>query len=331
MKFSVGYQMLSDNALVDKITEYKDDISEMYFSFGDFPNGRARQTERRDMSSEAVIQKQMNDLYAVASSGVSLNLLFNATCYGKDSQSREFFVKIGDTVDMIKSEFGLSSVTTTSPLIAKFIKQNFEGIETRASVNMEIGTELGMEYLSEYFDGFYLKREVNRDLVRVRELKAFADAHGKKLYALANSGCLNFCSAHAFHDNLVSHEAEIAKTDNGYAFSGACKEFLSREENRCRILDVTSFIRPEDTYLYQGLVESLKLATRVNANPMRVIEAYIGMKKCRGSVLDLLEPNHTGIFLPYILENSYIKSEVVSGRLVYANTENAFIKPEELC
>ena len=331
MKFSVGYQMIDGDALTEKIIEYKEHISEMYFSFGDFPNGRARQTERRDMSSEAVMEKQMRDLYAVSSAGVSLNLLFNATCYGANSQSREFFEKIGETVDMIKGEFGLSSVTTTSPLIAKFIKQNFEGVETRASVNMEIGTELGIEYLSEYFDGFYLKRELNRDLTRVRELKAYADAHGKKLYALANSGCLNFCSAHAFHDNLVSHEAEIAKMDNGYAFSGACKEFLSKEENRNRILEVTSFIRPEDTHLYEGLVESLKLATRVNQNPMRVMDAYIGFKKCRGSVLNLLEPNHTGIFLPYILENSYIKSEVRNGRLIYTNIENAFIKPEELC
>ena len=323
--------MIEGSVLTDKIAEYRSGISEMYFSFGDFPNGRASQTARRDMSSEEVMEKQLSDLCAVSNAGVALNLLFNATCYGKDSQSREFFSKIGDTVDMIKSEFGLASVTTTSPLIAKFIKQNFEEVETRASVNMEIGTELSIEYLSEYFDGFYLKRELNRDLTRVGEIKKYCDGHGKKLYALANSGCLNFCSAHAFHDNLVSHEAEISKMDNGYEFKGACREFLEKTENRLRIFDVTSFIRPEDTHLYEGLVESLKLATRVNQNPMRVLDAYIGRKRFRGSVLDLCEPNHTGIFLPYILENSYITSEVKNGRLVYANTENAFIKLEELC
>ena len=36
------------------------------------------------------------------------------------------------------------------------------------------------------------------------------DAEGKELYMLANSGCLNNCSAHVFHDNLVAHEAQIA-------------------------------------------------------------------------------------------------------------------------
>ena len=92
MKFSVGYQMLSDNSFTKKIIEYKDSISEMYFSFGDFPNGRARQTERRDMSRNEVIERQLYDLGTVSAEGISLNVLFNATCYGADSQSREFFV-----------------------------------------------------------------------------------------------------------------------------------------------------------------------------------------------------------------------------------------------
>ena len=33
-----------------------------------------------------------------------------------------------------------------------------------------------------------------------------------------NSGCLNNCSVHVFHDNLVSHESEIAAMDNRCAF-----------------------------------------------------------------------------------------------------------------
>ena len=181
MKFSVGYQMLTDDALVNKIVEYREGISEVYFSFGSFPNGRSSQLLRRDMTPEAAMQKQLSDLAKISSSGVSLNLLFNATCYGKDSQSKEFFTSVGDTVDMMQSELGLASVTTTSPLIAKFIKQNFEGIEVRASVNMEIGSELGIEYISEYFDSFYLKRELNRDLKRVKEIKSFCDRNASSL------------------------------------------------------------------------------------------------------------------------------------------------------
>ena len=53
----------------------------------------------------------------------------------------------------------------------------------------------------------------------------------KKLFMLANSGCLNFCSAHNFHDNLVAHEADISKMDNAYNFSGICHEYLKNTEN----------------------------------------------------------------------------------------------------
>ena len=31
---------------------------------------------------------------------------------------------------------------------------------------------------------------------------------------LANSGCLNFCAAQIFHDNLVAHESEVSETVN---------------------------------------------------------------------------------------------------------------------
>ena len=43
-------------------------------------------------------------------------------------------------------------------------------------------------------------------------LKAWADANGKSLHFLVNSGCMNYCSGQSFHDNLVAHEAEIAET-----------------------------------------------------------------------------------------------------------------------
>lgn len=58
-----------------------------------------------------------------------------------------------------------------SPLIAKFIKNNFENIEVRASVNMKIGSVEGMDYISEYFDSYYMQRELNRDIKKLNSLK----------------------------------------------------------------------------------------------------------------------------------------------------------------
>ncbi|MBQ6876267.1 MAG: hypothetical protein IJN46_08570, partial [Lachnospiraceae bacterium] len=187
----------------------------------------------------------------------------------------------------------------------------------------------GMDYVAEYFDSFYLKRELNRDFEAITKLKQWCDENGKVLYGLANSGCLNNCSAHVFHDNLVSHESEIAAMDNGYAFEGICRKYLSDGKNAHALLDYTSYIRPEDVHLYEGIFPAMKLATRVSSHPEWIMKAYVEDQSYRGSVLDLLEPNHTGLFYPWLLENKKISSEVKDNRLIYGNLEEAFIKLEQ--
>ena len=300
MKFSVGYQLFKNDEFIDEIVKFKESISEVYFSWGDFPNGRNLQTERLDMYSWQAQQKQMQDLKKLSEEKIGLNLLFNGNCYGKDSQSRAFFEKIGDTVDFIKDSYGLNSVTTTSPLIAKFLKNNFENLHIRASVNMEIGSIEGMKYISEYFDSFYMKRELNRNFDAIEKLHSWCEEKGKELYLLANSGCLNNCSVHNFHDNLVAHENEISKMDNAYDFRGICKEFLKKEENYIALIENTNFVRPEDIYMYESYFKAAKLATRVNPRPIRILESYI-RGSYSGNILELLEPVHN--IYPYIVEN----------------------------
>lgn len=300
MKFSVGYQLFENNDFINEIVKFKESISEVYFSWGDFPNGRNLQTDRLDMYPWEAQQKQMQDLRRFSEENIGLNLLFNANCYGKDSMSRAFFEKIGDTVDFIKDSYGLNSVTTTSPLIAKFLKNNFENLHIRASVNMEIGSIEGMKYIAEYFDSFYMKRELNRDFDAIEKLYRWCEGNGKELYLLANSGCLNNCSAHNFHDNLVAHENEISKMDNAYDFRGICKEFLKKEENYIALIENTNFVRPEDIHKYEPYFKAAKLATRVNPRPIRILESYI-RGSYSGNILELLEPAHN--IYPYIVEN----------------------------
>lgn len=302
MKFNVGYQLLEDSSLVSKIIEYKDRISEVYFSFGDFPNGRNNQLRSDIFTALEAQEKQIADLTALSREGLRFNLLFNGNCYGKDSLSRAFFTKIGDTADYVASRFGLSSVTVTSPVIAKFFKANFEDVEVRASVNMEIGTVDGMEYIADCFDGYYMRRELNRSFKDIKRLRKWCDKNGKKLYGLANSGCLNNCSVHNFHDNLVAHETEISAMDNAYDFRGKCWDYLSSGKNSRNMIRLTNFIRPEDVYLYEGLFESLKLATRVSVAPTKIITAYMN-GRYYGGINELLEPNHSSIIAPAFLDN----------------------------
>ncbi len=299
MLYSVGLNNHAQS-LTDCILENRSRIYEVYFSWGDFPNGRASQTMDDNLTPWEMQRQQESQLARLTEAGVGLNLLFNGNCYGADSQSRALFQKIGQTVDYIGSRYALRSVTTTSPLIAKFIKTNFDTLEVRASVNMEIGSTEGMAYLADWFDGYYMKRELNRDFAAIEKLHAWAQNHGKKLYMLANSGCLNFCSAHTFHDNLVSHETEIAMRDNAYVFTGVCREYLSKEENIRKLPEITNFVRPEDMHLYEPYFVSAKLATRIHRAPTMVVNAYL-RQKYSGDLLALLEPQHS--VYPYVLEN----------------------------
>lgn len=190
--------------------------------------------------------------------------------------------------------------TTASPLIAKFVKSNFQDVKTRASVNMEIGTVQGMDYLARYFDGYYMKRELNRDFAAIENLSNWCRDNGKELHLLANSGCLNHCSAHNFHDNLVAHETEISKMDNAYSFTGICREYLSSPEHYISLIRDTNFIRPEDIHKYEPYFETAKLATRIHRNPAMVLGSYV-RGKYSGNILELLEPAHS--IYPYVVEN----------------------------
>ena len=299
MKFTVGLQFTNE-AFLDCIVEQKEHIDEVYFSWGDFPNGRSNQLSDADLTPWELQNRQMEVLGRLSGEGIGLNLLFNANCYGADSQSRVFFERIGMTADYILTNYGLKSVTTTSPLIAKFVKANFPTVQVRASVNMEIGTIQGMDYLANYFDGYYMKREHNRDFAKIEELSAWCRENEKKLYLLANSGCLNHCSAHNFHDNLVAHEHEISQMDNAYNFGGICREYLKDERHYLSLIHDTNFIRPEDIDKYEPYFESVKLATRVNRAPAMVLNSYI-RGKYSGNILELLEPAHR--IYPYVIEN----------------------------
>lgn len=305
MKFSVGYQIDPRGLLVPEILKSRDKIDEVYFAYGDFPNGRHLQWRSSFLSPEEARETQLSELEAISQAGIGLNLLLNANCYGADSLAREFFEKIGYTVDYLDGLFGLGCVTTTSPIIAKFIKTNFSHIKTRASVNMEIGSPSAMEYIKDFFDSFYLRREYNRNLGEIKKARDWCDENGKGLYMLANSGCLSFCPVHNFHDNLVAHEEEIAKKDNAFDFHSACSQRLSKTEGLLSFLRDTNFVRPEDMHLYEGYFDGAKLATRVSNTPVQILQAYVQGKHW-GNVTAILEPDHSGVIYPYVVENSLI-------------------------
>ena len=307
MKFQVGYQ--NHPGLIGYLLNNREKISGVYFPWKDFTTGRG-------ILPDEVKGALAGDLRKLSDAGIRLCLLLNGNCYGSKTLDCDFYRQLGDTVEHLAGTYNMVKITTASPLIAGFVHRNFPGIEICASVNMEIGTPEGVGYLLDDFDCFYLKREYNYDLERISVMRDFCRKHGKKLYILANSGCLNFCSARTFHDNLVAHQHEIG--DGAISFHGMCTQFLQKADNVKNILGKSNFIRPEDIHYYEDLCDGMKLATRTNFNPLQIVHAYFN-GKFNGNLLDLTEPAHSALLSGAIVANNRIPAEYAEHRFRCGN------------
>lgn len=282
---------------------YREHISEVFFSWSDMPSGRGGVSTHHGFTDWTAQQRTEEELKAIKAMGVKLDLLFNGNCYGQYAISEKLANTVVSVIEHLNNAVGgVEIVTTASPAIAHTVKKHFPEMEVRASVNMKIGTVKGMEYLSDLFDSFHVQREYNRDLKHLKMLKEWADAHGKKLVMLANSGCFSHCSGQTFHDNLVAHESEVCEVDNLRDFNPyTCWRTLEDPKNWHMLLQNT-WVRPEDIHHYEGLFDTVKLATRMHTLPGMVIDAY-----CRrsfiGNTLDLFEPGFGRAITPYIVDN----------------------------
>lgn len=304
MKFAVGYQLPEDDEepLVEVVRDFREQIDEVYFPWLDMPSGRSPMSSMEGAVDWQAQARLESDLRAFKDMGVKLDLLLNASCYGRLGFSQHLANLVRSIVAHLRDSVGLDVVTTMSPFLAGIVKRDFPSVDVRASVNMRLGTVKALQYVADLFDSFYVQREYNRDLDRVEELKAWADGAGKRLCMLANSGCLNFCAVQTFHDNLVAHEKEVCQTLNVSDDAPAlCWRYYRSRDNWPAFLQ-NSWVRPEDVHNYAPYFQVVKLATRMHANPRRVIRAYCE-RTFAGSLPDLLEPGHGPLFAPYIVDN----------------------------
>jgi len=283
VKLAVGYPV-SDaadviEAFVAAVEHHRDGIEEVYFAMPGDASGRSP-------SRGGALQREA--LTHLHSLGVRLDLLFNANCYGPEAAGAALADHVCRRMQDAAALGKVSVVTTASPFVAQVVRRRFPWVELRASVNMRIGTVAAMQMAGDLFDGFYVQRDYNRDLDRVRHLRRWCSANGKRLCGLVNSGCLAYCPGQTFHDNLVAHEADADAPLEADLLP--CRRHLRDRANWTSILSAT-WIRPSDLHHYDSLFDIAKLATRMHAHPERVIRAY-ATGTFRGNLLDLLEPGY---------------------------------------
>lgn len=305
MKFAVGYQLPDDDEplFAELVREFREHVAEVYFPWPDLPTGRSPLVKWGDPQRQTVQAQLEQDLLALRRLGVKLDLLLNASCYGTEAHSLALAERVSSVITHLLDLVGLDTVTTMSPFLAETVKRRFPGVETRASVNMRLATVRSLEYVAHLFESYHVARECNRDPERLAELHAWTEANGKRLIMLANSGCVSHCPVQTFHDNLVSHEAEAVEMEHvpGEAPT-LCWSYLRDPRHWVSFLQST-WVRPEDLHHYRAHFPVVKLATRMHANPRRVLQAYVSQRYC-GNLPDLFEPGHGPLFAPFIVDNS---------------------------
>jgi hypothetical protein len=289
LKLSVGYFLPDRYSICDCLEQYGEAVAELYFPVRDMPDGRGM-----SIFGEAEEKEMLAELKEIKSKGIKLNMLWNANCYGAQALSKDLADKVKRTIEKLFTYIEFEIVTTSSLFIASVIKKTFKELEVRASVNMDIGSKNEIRYLENYFDSFCVARSLNRDKKNLKELSAYAHSSGKKVYLLANSGCLQNCPAHAFHDNLVAHEHEIARHENLMQFKGICWDFYGKNRSQKDFWENSTWVLPEQIDDYEGIVDGIKIATRVHSNPGMVIEAY-AQRYYDGNVLGLMEPDFSSL------------------------------------
>lgn len=309
MRYAIGYKLPGESESVSELVEaYPGAVSEVYFALPSEPSGRAPLGQAEGWSNEEAAEVLSDELGFLAKKDVGAVLLFNAACYGPEAMSYALEDRVRRGLAFVEKSAPVKAVTTTSLFIARLLKRERPEIPVRASVNMRIGSIPAMEQLADCFDGFYMKRELNRSPDAIEALKRWCDDNGKTLHLLANSGCLYDCAYQTFHDNLVAHEGELLDVaGRGVKYPAPCWEFLEHPDQWHRLLQNT-WIRPEDIHHYEKWFDTAKLATRIHSRPRVVLAAYI-RGRYPGNLLDLLEPGHAALPGMPILDNSRFPSD----------------------
>ena len=313
MKFTIGYQLPDEyDSTLEICRDYRDSISGVYFSYGSEPSGRLPLYAENDADADKIKEYQLYELREISRLGIPLTLLLNAACYGEGGASKNLKSHVVNLVGFLREELGICAVTTASPFIAESLKEQFgDTLYLCASVNMRIDNISTMRQLSAYFDGYYLRKEVNRDLAKIRLLSSWCRDNGKGLHLLANSGCLGFCGFQSFHDNLVAHQKSLPGADDCPArYPAPCHEYLASlpENEALATIMQSTFIRPEDVWRYGEWFSEMKLATRMHSSPRMVVAAY-ARGRFVGNLTDLTEPSYSTLFKGTVLDNTLLEAE----------------------
>lgn len=273
-KISVGYN--GRPGFDEVIAKYRNHIADIYFVAPFMPSGRGSPGD----AAEQVYALRLHELLKFAMrESIRTNILFNALCVGEGYGSQAVGRAVVEMVQFYSQTYGVSSATVVSLIDGELIKKHFPNLHVHASVNMFIRNPHQAIEVRHMADAIILDRNVNRDLALIREIKA---AFGKHIRLLVNEACVPECMNRVQHFNRISHQAEEPQP-----FHLPC---VQRYHNDPAVLFKSPIIRPEDLHHYEGLADSIKVATRASSTEKveLILKAYT-TGRFDGNLFDIVE------------------------------------------
>ena len=247
-KISVGYN--GKPGFAEVIAKYKEHVADIYFVAPFMPSGRGSPGD----AGEQVYTLRLHELLKFAmNEGIRMNILFNALCLGEGYGSPIIGQALAETMQFYIQTYNIASATVVSVIDGELIKKRFPRINVHASVNMFIRNPHQALEVAHIADTIVLDRNVNRDLNLIREIK---EQSGKHIRLLVNEACVPECMNRVQHFNRISHQAGDPEP-----FYLPC---VQRYHNDPAVLFKSPIVRPEDVHHYEGLVDSIKIASRAS-------------------------------------------------------------------
>lgn len=281
-KFSIGYN--GQPGFDKTIAPHLDRISDVYFVAPYTHSARRAMTEAMEFLYGLRLHETLKflDMHSIRA-----NMLFNAMCIGDMYGARQRFEQLCEQVDFYRDIYHVSAVTVVSAIEGEVIKKQFPDVELHASTNLFIRTPQQAAKIRHFVDVLTPDREINRDLEMLHAVK---DVLQKPLRILANEGCIPECPHRVQHLNRVSHERPPF---GEFHLPGAA---VFRRDP-ATILK-SPIIRPEDLHRYEGIADTIKLATRSSTNRQLdlVLRAY-GAERHDGDLFSLMECGCLSVYL----------------------------------
>ncbi len=220
--------------------------------------------------------------------GITFTYLLNSACLSNHEWDRRWQKKLFRFVEQLQN-IEVASLTISTPLIFKIIKNSFPEFKFKVGIFAQIDTPLRAKYWQDLgADMITLESfSINRNFDKLEKIRRTVTC---QLQLIVNHPCLPNCPMQVYHQNGLSHSSTgDGKLFIDYCFLTCCYERLKEPS----LFIKSQWIRPEDLHQYEKIgYGNFKLLERnIPSSPLlKRVRAYRDRRS---------PPNFADLILPY--------------------------------